>query len=66
MKTVKVRLGKGCQVFYDPSQGITLCVGEVVEVKLTKKVKDYIDAGNLIEVQETTEPATDKKAKAEK
>lgn len=63
MKKIKVKLGKGCQIYFDPSQNVSLCVGELATLTLTKRVRDYLDAGNLVEVAEDT---ADKKSKTEK
>lgn len=52
MQTILVKLGNNCQVFSE--NGITLTFGQTKQLPKTPRVISYIEAGNLVEVIETT------------
>lgn len=47
-----VKVGENANIFHDPSTGITVCKGEVVELNerqlLTKRVRTALSSGHLI------------------
>ena len=56
-----ITVGKRANIFHDPSSGITVCKGDIVEVSnrhlMSKRVKGAINAGHLIYVDKAAEEA---------
>lgn len=56
-----ITVGKRANIFHDPTSGITVCKGDIVEVSnrhiMSKRVKGAINAGHLIYVDKAAEEA---------
>ena len=78
-KTYKIKVGSSANIFHDQSTGVTVCKGQIVEIRsnqyLSKRIQNALNSGhiqlvpdNLDSVDKYTEDdieKLDKKAKAQ-